>query len=796
MLPKLRLIWHRLRATGSDVVAYAKSLELDPKVSGLLAKVPAFARKGLEIIATTVGSGGIRTRLFLAFAAVAGTTVVAAIAASLLFSQIGGLLRAMAERNVPEVVATLELASHSESLRAIAPSLLSAETNEQRAKQVKILTTAQTELTKRLELLAASGEDREAITHLGDNVALLKGKLTALDAAVREHQTMGEARLKSMKDIAETQSKLLEALQPMREQARAAIAAAAASDADPAEKLTKVTTRLLPREQAIEELVGAVNFAAAFLQRSAAAPDEAPLAAMEKDFAGLAEHMTTLLKSTAPEPEPADNASASDTGTSDTSDADAPAPQDAKADTTSVDSASPAVPSPASAALDDFLDCGTGAQTIFEIRRQELAAQKAGRKIVEDADAITDALDRGVGERIAAVGLKTEAATKRSDGAIAAGRVIMLAIAAVSLVAAFLVVWLYIGRNLVARIVGLAQVMKRISQGDLTAEIASDAKRADEIGDMAEALGVFRQGIVKANALAEEKARQQAAEQERATRMEALTQSFNDGAASALVAVSDASGAMQGTAERMSEVARQASSETEVVAAAAGQAAANVQTVAAATTELSASIKEISGQVAELARIAETAVGQVTQSRDTVNQLSQAAQQIGEVVGLINAIAKQTNLLALNATIEAARAGEAGRGFAVVASEVKNLATQTAEATKGITAQVTAIQSSTRQAVETIKDVGEIIGRLSEIASAVAAAVEEQGATTQGIAHNIQEAASGTQEVSAHISDLSEIAGTAGKSAEEVLAATTRLAQESEGLRGEIDRFLAETRAA
>jgi methyl-accepting chemotaxis protein len=73
-----------------------------------------------------------------------------------------------------------------------------------------------------------------------------------------------------------------------------------------------------------------------------------------------------------------------------------------------------------------------------------------------------------------------------------------------------------------------------------------------------------------------------------------------------------------------------------------------------------------------------------------VTQIAPASTIINEILELIKAIARQTNLLALNATIEAARAGEAGKGFAVVASEVKELASQTAKATEGITVQIAA----------------------------------------------------------------------------------------------------------
>ena len=192
-----------------------------------------------------------------------------------------------------------------------------------------------------------------------------------------------------------------------------------------------------------------------------------------------------------------------------------------------------------------------------------------------------------------------------------------------------------------------------------------------------------------------------------------------------------------------------------MVAAASEEASSNVQSVASATEEMTSSVSEIARQVQEFEQDRGEAVAQAEKTDARITELSQAASRIGDVVKLITAIAEQTNLLALNATIEAARAGEAGRGFAVVASEVKQLASQTAKATDEIGTQIAGMQTATQESVAAIKEIGGTIGRISEIASTIAAAVEEQSATTQEISRNVHGASKGTTEVARNIGDVS-----------------------------------------
>ena len=138
-----------------------------------------------------------------------------------------------------------------------------------------------------------------------------------------------------------------------------------------------------------------------------------------------------------------------------------------------------------------------------------------------------------------------------------------------------------------------------------------------------------------------------------------------------------------------------------------------------------------------------------------MSELGGAATRIGEVGGLIQALAGQTNLLALNATIEAARAGEAGRGFAVVANEVKALATQTARSTEEIARNTGAIRQVTQEAVDAVGEIVARVNAIEHITQSVAAAVEQQTAATSDIAHNVSEAAEAMRSVTQQITIVS-----------------------------------------
>ena len=324
--------------------------------------------------------------------------------------------------------------------------------------------------------------------------------------------------------------------------------------------------------------------------------------------------------------------------------------------------------------------------------------------------------------------------------------------------------------------------------------------RHDEIGQIARTVGVIRENAAREAADKQEQAaRAEAMLEDRAKRQRAvdgLIAAFEQKATGALAALSSSSNELKSTADSMGHTSEQTRQQAVGVASASEEASVNVQSVASASEEMASSVAEIARQVNESARIARDAVELANKADARVHSLSQAAGKIGDVVDLISSIAGQTNLLALNATIEAARAGEAGRGFAVVAAEVKSLAEQTAKATSDISQQVAGIQSATQESVENIKEISGIIDRMSEISSIIASAVEEQGAATQEISRNVQEAAKGTTEVSSSIEAVSKAANETAAASTQVMTASSRVAQEGELLSGEVERFLAEIRAA
>ncbi|MCA9062342.1 MAG: DUF3365 domain-containing protein [Planctomycetaceae bacterium] len=228
--------------------------------------------------------------------------------------------------------------------------------------------------------------------------------------------------------------------------------------------------------------------------------------------------------------------------------------------------------------------------------------------------------------------------------------------------------------------------------------------------------------------------------------------------------ISGATRQLADNSSQLDNAAQSASLEATAIAESASQVSSNINTVAAAVEEMGASVSEIAGSASTASQIAGKAVNEATSTNETIRRLGDSSHRIGDVINVINSLAEQTNLLALNATIEAARAGDAGKGFAVVANEVKELATQTSNATQDIVRVVETIQSETSTAIESVERIFAIISEINDAQHSIASAVEEQNATTSEIANSVQQVAMASMEMTRRIGRVSQSSeSTAGK---------------------------------
>jgi methyl-accepting chemotaxis protein len=345
-----------------------------------------------------------------------------------------------------------------------------------------------------------------------------------------------------------------------------------------------------------------------------------------------------------------------------------------------------------------------------------------------------------------------------------------------------------IARSIARPLSMITATIKQVAEGAENVEVPHTA-RTDEIGALARAIRVFQEAMERNRNLNSQVSADSAARAERSRQIEASVEEFRGAIGAVLNSVHQNASAMRQTAESITRVTSDASERAMAATGATTQAAGNVSAVAGAAEELSASVQEIGRQVRQSAGAVEQTGQRTEKSVTEIESLAAATQRIDGVLQLIQAIAEQTNLLALNATIEAARAGDAGRGFAVVAHEVKALAGQTAKATEEIGQNVGLIQSSTRNAVDAVREIGTAVREINDITSAIAGAVGQQDAATREISVNAQSAAQGNETLVNNIVSLRDAIGETNTAAGSVLSASHELNAMAETLSREVEKF-------
>jgi methyl-accepting chemotaxis protein len=353
---------------------------------------------------------------------------------------------------------------------------------------------------------------------------------------------------------------------------------------------------------------------------------------------------------------------------------------------------------------------------------------------------------------------------------------------------------LIIARSIARPLSVITATIKQVADGADNVEVPH-TDRADEIGALARAIQIFKEAMDRNRNLNSQVLQDSQAREERARYIEQSVEAFQGAMKGVVRAVTDSASSMRNTAQSIAKVASDASGQAVVAAGATEQASRSVNAVAGAAEELSASVEEISRQVRQSASVVEQTGQRTDKSVTEIESLAAATQRIDGVLNLIQTIAEQTNLLALNATIEAARAGDAGRGFAVVAHEVKALAEQTAKATTEIGQNVGMIQTSTRNAVEAVREIGSAVRDINEVTSSIASAVGQQDAATREISVNAQMAAQGNETLVVNIGSLGDAIGETTKAASSVLSASTDLTSTAEILSREVEQFFRALRA-
>ena len=716
---------------------------------------------------------GLGFRLMASFGAVAAMTVIVS---AISWFSMGNLISAqssMTEEKVPAISLALNLANDTNLLAATAPQLSNAKSGDERMANMQSLQQTVTGAQNRLTTLNQYRKNDPRLESIASDLQSLTPLFSQLDNLVQERHRLSDIQLSLASQLTGMRENLEKNINPLllplkismldnagawEELLESSIETALAGtepEYDTAE-LDSQARGILDFQRSILEFKNYGYFMIGILAEGIQATDKEHVTALESLFLEKIASMATPLYEINGRKENEQ----------------------------------------LTLLFDQLLKLGSKGELeeqVFKLRIAQIEAQEKANNILAQSRTIAAALGQSAGEFVTDV--KASVQTAASENLVLADqtRITLIICTLIALAVAVAIGWLYVGRNIINRLMQLLSSMQTLSQGDLEASINREGR--DEIARMGEALAILRNVYREAENL---KAQQEEndiknAKENRAVELK-LADDFDATVGSAIESLSKDVGQMRQQSDMMHELTTKTQSDAAAISESSGVMSNDMSTVAATTEELSSSVNEISAQVGRSTEISREAVDRAQEMNGNIHRLEQGSKKIEDVISLISTIAEQTNLLALNATIEAARAGDAGKGFAVVANEVKSLANQTTNATEEISTLIASIQKEIIGAVDGASRIDKVIGQFDEISFGISAAVEEQGAATQEISRTVSQTAKYCSNVAEQVETVSIALNETNRVMGEVVAGTNRIDEQSVQVSEEVTNFLSNIR--
>jgi methyl-accepting chemotaxis protein len=755
------------------------------------------AHRGQDpLLASTAGSArvgariGIRFKLLLAFAAIAGLTFVATGVAFLSYNIVGGSLQKIEKESLPRMTHAFVLARQAAELVAVISRIAAADNGEDLAWANALLARTRDAMRANLEDLAKTEIGRNRVDKLLQEAARIDDIARRLAISVGERFRMRARKMQLVAGAITAHRKLAEKTAPLVDDAsfNLIMGLHSAGDSADREKVKADLDRLADREamilEGLSELRVESNLLLGILTEISLAPSLEQLPPLRDRLLTAEERARKAIAKLAKTEQAGD----------------------------------------LKAALESLLAFADDRSGISNQRGGELRAIEEGWKLVAASKQESTALTEDVEYAAREAREEMSRAVFGSSDSISKSKFQLLGIILVS-VLALVVVWAFIGRNIIRRLRRLDAAIGGLAGGDLSVEVPQGGR--DELSAMARAVETFKtNAIEKARLQIEtensrrdgevERNSREAEKAEEARRLQVVINSLGEGLAklSAGDLVFRIERPFEGnidklrddfntSVEKLQKAMLTIAGSTRSIRAGTGEIAAAADDIALRTQQQTATLEETATALDEITATINNAAGGADRARKVVSSakldaessgqvmrqaieamsgIERSSQQIAQIIGVIDEIAFQTNMLALNAGIEAARAGEAGRGFAVVASEVRALAHRTAAAAKEIKDLISMSTVQVEQGVDLIAHAGEALTR-------ILAEVAEINTVVADIANGAREQATGLQGINTAVNQMNEGTQQNAVVVEESVAGVHALAKETDELAQLVGQF-------